>query len=245
MGLDELADVVDRARGLRSAHQEQVLPVARDPVHRRAQARVVGHLGVGLALGHPRPEDLLANVLDLDRPGLVGQVGERRFHGDQPVEQVLLVVLEADVEHVRLAARGDVARHLERHRGLAGSLRAADQEQLAGPQARADRLVERREPERHGLVFRHLAGRDLLVQIDKHVERRARRQAAVVCIQSPGRRRDVRFGGFGTHAVDSSPMDGGRPSVAPRIPDSSSQTYQFPTPESSSHIRAIVRMPVS
>ena len=67
MLLDELADVVDRARGLRAAHQEQVLPVARDPVHRRPQTRVVGHLGVGLALGHPRPEDFLADVLDLDR----------------------------------------------------------------------------------------------------------------------------------------------------------------------------------
>ena len=187
MLLDELADVLDRAGRLRAAHQEEVLAVARDAVHRRAQARVVGHLGVGLALGHPGPEDLLADVLDLDRPGLVRQVGERRFHRDQPVEQVLLVVLEADVEHVGLAAGGDVAGHLERHRGLAGALGAADQEQLAGPQARADRLVERREPERDRLVLGHLAGRDLVVQVDQHVERRTRLQAAVGGLELPGR----------------------------------------------------------
>ena len=54
-------------------------------------------------------------------------------------------MLEADVEHVRLAARGDVAGHLEGHRRLAGALGAADEQQLAGAQAGADRLVERRE----------------------------------------------------------------------------------------------------
>jgi hypothetical protein len=72
--LDELAHVVDRARGLRAAHQEQVLPVAGDPVERRAQARVVRQLCAAAALGHPSPEDLLADVDDLDGAGLVRQV---------------------------------------------------------------------------------------------------------------------------------------------------------------------------
>ena len=153
MLLDELADVVDGARGLRAAEQEQVLAVAGDPVERRPQARVAGELRRSAALGDPRPEDLLADVLDLDRAGLVGQVGERRLHRDQAVEQVLLVVLEADVEDVGLAAGRDVAGHLEGHRRLAGALGAADQHQLAGAQAGADRLVERREAERDGLVL--------------------------------------------------------------------------------------------
>ena len=125
------------------------------------------------------PEDLLADVLDLDRAGLVRQVGERRLHRDEAVEQVLLVVLEADVQHVRLAAGGDVARHLERHRRLAGALGATDQQQLAGPEAAADGLVERGEAERDGLVLADLAGGHLVVEIDQHVERRARVHAAV------------------------------------------------------------------
>ena len=158
VALDELAHVVDRAGRLRAAHQEEVLAIAGDAVHRRPQARVVGHLGVRLALRHPRPEDLLADILDLDRARLVGEVGERRLHRDQAVEQVLLVVLEADVQDVRLAARGDVARHLEGHRGLAGALRAADEQQLSGPQPRPDGLVERREPERDRLVLRDVPG---------------------------------------------------------------------------------------
>ena len=90
-------------------------------------------------------------------PVLCGQVGERRLHRDQPVEQVLLVVLEADVEDVGLAAGRDVARHLEGHRRLAGALGAADEEQLAGAEAGADRLVEGREAERDRLVFADLA----------------------------------------------------------------------------------------
>ena len=183
MLLDELADVVDRARGLRAAHQEQVLAVAGDAVHRRSQARVVGHLGVRLALGHPGPEDLLADVLDLDRAGLVRQVGERRLHRDEPVEQVLLVVLEADVQDVGLAAGRDVARHLEGHRRLAGALGAADEQQLAGAQAGADRLVERREAERDRLVLGDVAGRDLVVEVDQDIERRTRPQAAVVGVE--------------------------------------------------------------
>ena len=77
----------------------------------------------------------------------------------EPVEQVLLVVLEADVQDVGLAARGDVARHLEGHRRLAGALGSADEQQLAGAEPGADRLVERREAERDRLVLADLAGR--------------------------------------------------------------------------------------
>ena len=143
--------------------------------------------GAVRALGHPRPEDLLADVLDLDRAGLVRQVGQRRLHRDEPVHQVRLVVLEADVQHVGLAARRDVARHLEGHRRLAGALGAADEQQLARAQAGADRLVERREAERDRLVLGQVAGRDALVEVDEDVERGARRHAAVVGVEPPGR----------------------------------------------------------
>src|SRR5439155_25517098 len=120
---------------------------------RRAKARVAGELGRAATLRHPGPEDLLADVLDLDRTSLVRQVGECRLHRNQAIEQVLLVVLEADIEDIRLAARRDVARHLEGHRGLAGALRPADQEELTRAQSRADRLVHRREAERDRLIL--------------------------------------------------------------------------------------------
>ena len=121
-------------------------------------------------------------------PVLCGKVGQRQFHRDQPVEQVLLVVLEADVQHVGLAAGRDVARHLEGHRRLAGALRAADQEQLAGTQAEADRLVERGEAQRDRLVLRDLTGRDLVIEVDQDIERRTGPQAAVGGVELPRRR---------------------------------------------------------
>ena len=167
---DQLADVVNRARGLRAAQQEQVLAVARDPVERGAQARVVRQLGHPAAIGDPRPEDLLADVLDLDGAGLVGQVRERGFHRDEAIEQVLLVVLEAEVQYVRLSAGGDVAGHLQRHRRLAGALSPADQQQLAGPQPGADGLVHGSEAERNGLVLAHPARRHLVIQVDENVK---------------------------------------------------------------------------
>jgi len=108
------------------------------------------------------------------------QVGERRLERDEAIEEVLLVVLEADVQDVGLATRGDVAGHLEGHRRLAGALGATDQEQLAGPQAGADRLVERGEPERNGLILADLAGGHLVVELDQHVEGGARGHAARV-----------------------------------------------------------------
>ena len=194
------------AGGLRAAQQEQVLAVARDPLERRAQARVVGQLGGALALGQPRAQDLLADVLDLDRAGLVRQVGERRLHGDEPVEQVLLVVLEADVEDVGLTARGDVARHLEGHRRLAGALRAADEQQLAGPQAATDGLVQRREAERHRLVLADLpvVTFSLRSTSTSSAERGAMLPFGVV--EAPGRlrrrgRRPVAFGCLGGQRV--------------------------------------------
>ena len=85
-------------------------------------------------------------------PVLWGRCASADSMRDQAVEQVVLLVLEADVEDVGLAARRDVAGHLEGHRRLAGALGAADEQQLTGPQAAADGLVERREAERDGLV---------------------------------------------------------------------------------------------
>ena len=78
---------------------------------------------------------------------------ERRLHGDDAVEEVLLVMLEADVQHAGLTAEHDVAGHLHGHGGLAGALRATDEQQLAGSQATADGLVQWREAERHRLVL--------------------------------------------------------------------------------------------
>ncbi len=163
------------------------------------------------------PEDLLADVLDLDRAGLVRQVGERRLHRDQPVEEVLLVVLEADVEDVGLAAGRHVARHLEGHRRLAGALGAADEQQLAGAQAAADRLVERREAERDRLVLGHVAGGDLVVEVDEDVERRARApgcrcRCRGATSASARARRAVRI--VGAHAVELAPR---RLAVARRV----------------------------
>jgi hypothetical protein len=129
------------------------------------------------------------DVLDLDRAGLVRQMGERGLRRDQPVEQVQLVVLEAQVEHVGLSAGRDVARHLEGHRGLAGALRTADEQQLACPQPGADRLVQRREPKRNGLVLPYPAARDLLVEVDQHIHGRARGHAPGRSIKAPGRLR--------------------------------------------------------
>ncbi len=68
-------------------------------------AAAAGSRPAGLlpTLGHPGPQDLLADVLDLDRTGLVGQVGKRRLGCDKAVEEVELIVLEADVQNVRLS----------------------------------------------------------------------------------------------------------------------------------------------
>jgi hypothetical protein len=161
---------------------------------RSSDGRRRGAEGGAAALGHPCAEDLLADVLDLDRPGLVGQVGERGLRGDQAVEQVQLVVLEADVEHVGLAAGRHVAPHLERHGGLAGALGPADQQELSGAHAAAHGLVERGEPERHGLVLAHLAAGHLFVQVDEHLDGRPGRHAPVRTVKPPGRpRRSPRF----------------------------------------------------
>ena len=51
---------------------------------------------------------------------------------------------------------------------------------------RADRLVERGEPERDRLVLGDVAGGDLVVEVDQHVERRPGRHAAVRGVEAPG-----------------------------------------------------------
>ena len=207
MLLHQQADVVDRARRLRAAHEVQVLPIPANPVKARPQARVRCKDGTALALRHPRPQDLAADILDLDGTGLVGQVGERRLHGDHPVEQVVLFVLEADVQDVGLPARRDVARHLESHRRLAGPLGTADEQELARPDAVADGLVEGREAERHGLVLGEVPARDALIEVDQHIQRRARDEAPGRGIVTPlgiGRT-SCRTLRLGAHAVSRSP----------------------------------------
>src|SRR5918994_1548147 len=57
--------------------------------------------GICGTFGHPRPEDLLADILDLDRASLVRQMGQRRLHRDEPVHEIGLIVLETQVEHIR------------------------------------------------------------------------------------------------------------------------------------------------
>jgi hypothetical protein len=150
----------------------------------------------------------------------VWEVGERRLHRDEAVHQVRLVVLEAQVEDVRLAAGRDVARHLEGHRRLAGALGATDQHQLPGTQAGADGLVERREAERDRLVLGQMARRDPLIEVDEHVQRRPRCHAPVVGIEPPiapsGRLGDVGFE-IGAHAVGSSSEAGALGAHAARV----------------------------
>ena len=83
-------------------------------------------------------------------------------------------MLEADVEHARLPAEDDVARHLDGHRRLAGALRAADEQQLSGAQPTTDRLVERREAERNRLVLVDGARADLVGKGPQHFGRGTR-----------------------------------------------------------------------
>ena len=116
---------------------------------------------------------------------VLGRCGQRGLHGDQPVEHVRVVVLEVDVEHVRLAGRGDVARHLERHRRLAGALGAADEHQLTRPEAATEHLVQRRHAERDGLVVGDVAGGDLAADVHEHVERGPRDHRAVARLERP------------------------------------------------------------
>ena len=175
MLLDELADVVDRARGLRAAQQEQVLAVAGDPVERRAQARVVGELGAAATFGHPRPEDLLADVLDLDRAGLVRQVGERRLHRDEPVHA-------GTPRRARSRGRARWPGRRTRCCGPSagpssscrcpGRRRSAAARRHAGPVPMV--LSSGVKPERDGLVLGEVPGRDALVEVDQDIERRPR-----------------------------------------------------------------------
>jgi hypothetical protein len=113
-------------------------------------------------------------------------------------------VLEADVEDIGLAARRHVARHLQGHGGLAGALRAANQQQLAGPEPGADGLVHRREAERDRLVLADIAGRDLVIEVDENVQRGTWRHAPVIGIQAPVGLLRREIGGLGAHEKSSS-----------------------------------------
>ena len=130
----QASHVVDGAGGGGAAHQVQAAPVASDALQRWPKSRVAPELGLLTGLGRcgVAAQDLFLDVLDLYRAALLRKVRERRLHGDQPLDQVLLFVLEADVEDAGLAAGCHVPRHLERHGGLARSLGPTDQQQLAG-----------------------------------------------------------------------------------------------------------------
>jgi hypothetical protein len=114
-------------------------------------------------------------------------VRQRRLHGDQALDQVLLIVLEAHVEDGRLAGCGHVAGHLQRHGRLAGALGAADQHQLARSQAAADRLVQRNEAGGDGHELLDLARRNLLVQAGQDIQRGARRERPLSGLELPVR----------------------------------------------------------
>ena len=193
--LDQGRHVLDGAGGLRAAQQVEVGPVAVDALERRAQAWVGAKVGVLAAGRHPRAQDLLAHVDELHAAAAAGQAGQHRLLGDDAVEQVLLVVLEADVEHAGKAAHHDVAGHLHGHGGLAGALGAADEQHLAGSDAAADGLVQRREAERDRLVLRDVALGDLAGQGRKHLGAASGLDAAESGVVLPGFAADGLIGG--------------------------------------------------
>ena len=198
---DEVPHVVDRAGRGGTSHQVQAAAVTGDPLERRPKARVASQLGLLTGLGRcgVAAQDLLLDVLDLHRAALLRQVGERRFHGDQPLDQVFLFVLEAHVEDAGLATGSHVASHLERHGGLARSLGPTDQQQLAGSQASADRLVEGHESGGDGLELVDLARRDALVEAGQYLERGAWREGPFTGFETPVR--SVGRGGIGERIV--------------------------------------------
>ena len=126
----------------------------------------------------------------------------------------------------------------------------------------ADRLVERREAQRDGLVVGQVAGRDPVVQVHQDVEGGPGHQAPGVGVQAPLRLRPARGGllDLGAHACTRSPgvADGGAdpraghrstrlrqghptgvPSAPGRLPG------QAPSAASSSKNRTSARIPVS
>src|SRR5947207_6423139 len=123
-------------------------------------------------------------------------MSERRLHGDQPLDQVFLLVLETHVQDAGLATCRHVARHLEGHGRLARALRSTDQEQLAGTHASADRLVEWNEAGRDGLELVDLPRRDALIEAGEHLEGGAWRESPLGGVVGPIRlvRRGCQFG---------------------------------------------------
>ena len=177
--------VLDRAGRLRATQQVQVGPVAVDALEGRTQARVGPEVGVLAAGRHPRAQDLVAHLGQLHAAAARGQARQHRLLRDDAVEQVLLVVLEADVEHAGQAAHDDVARHLHGHRGLARALRAADQQHLASAEAAADGLVQRGEAQRHRLVLRDVALGHLARERAQHLRRAAWLDVAQAGVEPP------------------------------------------------------------
>src|ERR1035437_10268 len=183
--LDQLADVFHRGGGLRAAHQEEVLAVAGNAVQAGAELLIRGQAGSALPFAHPRGHDLLADVLDLDRASLLRQMGQARLERNEAVQQVLLFVLEADIQHIRLAAGGDISGHLHGHGCLARALSAADQQQLTGPETATDGLVQEAEAEGDRLGLGEAPAGEGIVEINENVQRRARSQTPVGSVQPP------------------------------------------------------------
>ena len=134
MLLDELADVVDGARRLRAAEEEQVLAVAGDAVERRPQARVVGEV----AAPRRRPPIHVPRISLRTSWILIAPVfwGRCASADSSAISRLSRYCSSCSKQMYRTLAwppRRDVARHLEGHRRLAGALGAADEQQLARP----------------------------------------------------------------------------------------------------------------
>jgi hypothetical protein len=107
----------------------------------------------------------VAQVPDADRVLLAGQ---GRLHGDQPLEQELLGVLVAHVQHPPMPAGGDMPGRLQRPGALADPLGTADQEQLADPDPAVQVGVERAEPGRDAAQPVGPPGPDVAVELLQH-----------------------------------------------------------------------------
>jgi len=72
-------------------------------------------------------------------------IGQRAFHGDQTHQEVVRLVLEAEVHRHRALRASDVAGHLEGEAGLSHAGHSGQQHQLTVTDPSADHLVQRHE----------------------------------------------------------------------------------------------------
>src|SRR3954470_7823069 len=121
--------------------QQQAFGVAADLPHRLGSAHAQSE---AVLQGAGAGRRVLERLADPAQRNAVDAEQLTRLQGDQPFEQRRRVVLVG--EHRAGSARArDVARDLQREGGLAQTLRAAEQAQLAGPDAAAEIGVEQRE----------------------------------------------------------------------------------------------------